>query len=48
VTVIGKLLITAYSIVVLLFIIIREFKKGDKGWKAALLIPIIILLINQK
>lgn len=45
-TVIGKLLITAYSIVVLLFIIIREFKKGDKGWKAAFLIPIIILLMN--
>lgn len=31
-TVTGKLLITVYSIVVLLFIIIREFKKGDKGW----------------
>lgn len=40
----GKLFVTAYSIIVLTCIMIHEFKRGDKGWKAAFLIPIVILL----
>lgn len=42
----AKLLITAYSIIILLCIMIHEFKRGDKGWKAAFLIPVLILLAN--
>jgi len=42
----GKLVLTIYSILVLMGFIIRDIKGGDKGWKGALLIPVIILLIN--
>jgi hypothetical protein len=42
----GKLVLTVYSLIVLVFLIAKDFKKGDKGWRAAFLVPIIILLSN--
>jgi len=42
----GKTILTIYSILVVMGFIVKEMKGGDKGWKGALLIPILILLIN--
>ena len=44
---IGKLILTIYSIIVVMGFIIKDFKRGDKGWKGALLIPTLILLMNM-
>ena len=46
-TPIGKLVLIIYSIIVILAFIIKDFKRGDKGWKGTLLIPILILLMNM-
>jgi len=43
---IGKLIITIYSFIVILAFVIKDLKRGDKGWRAALLIPTLILLMN--
>lgn len=43
----GKLVLTIYSIIVLILFITKDLKKGDKGWKAAFLIPVLILLMNM-
>lgn len=45
-TQIGKLVLTIYSIVVIVGFVARDLKRGDKCWKGALLVPILILLIN--
>lgn len=42
----GKLVLIIYSIIVILGFIIKDLKRGDKGWKGTLLIPILILLVN--
>lgn len=41
----GKLALITYSIVVILIVIIRDFK-SEKGWLSAILLPTLILLIN--
>ena len=45
-TPIGKLVLTIYSILVVMGFIIKNVRRGDKGWKGMLLIPILILLMN--
>ena len=42
----GKLVLIIYSIIVILAFIIKDLRRGDKGWKGTLLIPTLILLIN--
>jgi len=46
-TPIGKLVMTVYSLVVVGGFIIKDLKRGDKGWKGVLLIPTLILLMNM-
>ena len=43
----GTLVLIVYSSLVVLGFILKEFKRGEKGWKGALLIPILILLMNM-
>lgn len=43
----GKLIMIVYSIIVVGAFIIRDLKRGDKGWRGALLVPILILLLNM-
>ena len=45
-TVTGELVLTVYSIFIIMWAIIRDLKRGDKGWKGVLLIPTLILLMN--
>ena len=46
-TPIGKLAMTVYSIIIVMAFIIKDLRRGDKGWKGALLIPTLILLMNM-
>ena len=42
----GKLVMTVYSIIVVMGFVIRDLRRGDKGWRGALLVPTLILLMN--
>jgi len=42
----SKLVFIIYSIIILLIYFISDLRRGEKAWKGALVVPILILLMN--